>query len=141
MIVLDTNVLSELVRPSPSAALEGWIGSLSPTSVFISAITEAELRYGLALLPRGRRQQQLLVQVEAILVEDFAGRILPFDSSAASAYAEIAAARRLTGRPISQADAQIAAITASRGASLATRNVADFLDCGIELIDPWHRAV
>lgn len=93
MIVLDTNVLSELVRPSPLPAVESWIGSLSPTSVFISAITEAELRHGLALLPRGRQQQQLLVQVEAIPVEDFAGCILPFDSSAASAYADIAAAR------------------------------------------------
>ncbi len=138
MIVLDTNVLSELMRPTPSAAVEGWVGSQPVASIFISAITEAELRYGLALLPEGRRQRQLVAEAEAMLAEDFAGRILPFDSPAAAAYARIAAARRLSGRPISQADAQIAAIAASRGASLATRNVADFVGCGIDVVDPWN---
>jgi len=106
--------------------------------LFISAITEAELRHGLALLPESRRQSGLVAQAEAMLAEDFAERILPFDSPAASAYARIAAARRRSGRPISQADAQIAAIAASRGASLATRNIADFIDCGIAVIDPWN---
>lgn len=137
MILLDTNVLSELMRPTPSPAVEGWLSSQPAAGMFISSITEAELRYGLALLPAGRRQKQLVAQVEAMLAEDFAGRILPFDSPAATAYAHIAAARRRSGRPISQADAQIAAIAASRGASLATRNVADFVDCGIDVVDPW----
>lgn len=137
MIVLDTNVLSEMMRPTPSPAVEHWMGSRPAASLFISAITEAELRYGLALLPDGHRRRQLVAQAEAMLADDFAGRILPFDSSAASAYALIAAARRRAGRPISQADAQIAAIAASRGASLATRNVADFIDCGIDVVDPW----
>jgi predicted nucleic acid-binding protein len=138
MILLDTNVLSELMRPAPSAAVESWMSDQPVAGIFISAITEAELRYGLALLPDGQRQRRLITQVEAMLAEDFAGRILPFDSPAASAYARIAAARRLSGRPISQADAQIAAIAASRGASLATRNVADFIDCGIDVVDPWN---
>ena len=137
MILLDTNVLSELMRPAPSAAVENWISNQPAAAIFISAITEAELRYGLALLPDGRRQRQLVAQAEAMLTEDFAGRILPFDSPATCAYARIAAARRLSGRPISQADAQIAAIAASRGAAIATRNIADFRECGIDLVDPW----
>jgi toxin FitB len=139
MILLDTNVLSELMRPVPSAAVESWMSDQPVAGIFISAITEAELRYGLALLPDGQRQRRLVAQAEAMLAEDFAGRILPFDSPAASAYARIAAARRLAGRPISQADAQIAAVAASRGASLATRNVADFVDCGVEVVDPWNK--
>jgi toxin FitB len=138
MILLDTNVLSELMRPTPSAAVEKWMSRQPATGFFISAITEAELRYGLALLPKGRRQKQLVAAAEAMLAEDFAGRILPFDSAAAFAYAGLAAARRHAGRPIAQADAQIAAIAASRGASLATRNVSDFVDCGVDLVDPWN---
>ena len=131
MILLDTNVLSELMRPAPSVAVENWIGRQPVASIFISAITEAELRYGVA------RQVQLLAKIEAMLAEDFAGRILPFDSPAASAYADIAVTRRRLGRPMSQADAQIAAIASSRGASLATRNMDDFLDCVIDVVDPW----
>ncbi|MGE4482449.1 type II toxin-antitoxin system VapC family toxin [Acidocella sp.] len=139
MILLDTNVLSELMRPSPAPAVETWVSAQPAAGIFISAITEAELRYGLALLPDGQRRRRLLVQAQAMLAEDFAGRILPFDSAAAEAYAPIAAARRLAGRPISQADAQIAAIAASRGAALATRNVMDFTDCGITILDPWAK--
>ena len=137
MIVLDTNVVSELMRPMPSPAVETWMSAQPAAGMFISAVAEAELRYGLALLPEGQRQRRLLAQAEAMLAEDFAGRILPFDSAAAEAYAPIAAARRLAGRPISQADAQIAAIAASRGAAIATRNVTDFTDCGIVVLDPW----
>jgi predicted nucleic acid-binding protein len=138
VILLDTNVLSELMRPLPSAAVESWMSRQPVAGIFIAAITEAELRYGLALLPESQRRKRLFAQAEAMLAEEFAGRILPFDSPAASAYARIAASRRLSGRPISQADAQIAAIAASRGAALATRNVTDFLDCGVEVVDPWN---
>ena len=118
--------------------VERWLGRQPVAGTFISAITEAELRYGLALLPEGRRQRERVVQVEAMLAQNFAGRILPFDRPAAVAYARIAAARRRSGRPISQADAQIAAIAASRGASVATRDAPAFVDCGIDVVDPWN---
>ena len=139
MILLDTNILSELMRPTPEAAVEQWLASQPAASVFISAITEAELRYGLALMPSGKRRSALAVEIENMLGEDFSGRILPFDSPAAVAFAEIAAERRQAGQPISQADAQIAAIARSRGAALATRNVPDFEGCGVEIINPWTR--
>jgi len=141
MILLDTNVLSELMRPVPEEGVEQWLAAQPDASVFTSAITEAELRFGLALLPPGKRQFALAAVIEEMLRDDFSGRILPFDSSAAVAFAGIAATRRQAGRPISQADAQIAAIVRSRGAVLATRNVADFEDCGIEVIDPWKGTV
>jgi len=140
MILLDTNVLSELMRPVPSPAVERWLSRQPVAGTFIAAITEAELRHGLALLPDGQRQRALVAQAEAMLAQDFAGRILPFDSPAAAAYARIAAARRRARRPISQADAQIAAIAACRGASVATRDVAAFVDCGINVVDPWNEA-
>ena len=98
MILLDTNVLSELMRPTPEAAVERWLAEQPAASVFISAITEAELRYGVALLPSGERRSALAATIEAMLAEDFGGRILPFDSPAAIAFAEIATARR-QGRP------------------------------------------
>jgi predicted nucleic acid-binding protein len=123
--------------PKPSAVVDSWVSGQPAAGMFISAITEAELRYGIALPPDGQRQRRLLAQAEAMLAEDFAGRILPFDSAAAVAYAPIAAARRLAGHPISQADAQIAAIAASRGAAIATRNVSDFAECGITVLNPW----
>lgn len=138
MIVLDTNVLSETLRPTPSAGVMAWLRSEPAAALFTTTITEAELLYGVALLPPGRRRQLLTAVVEQIFAEDLAGRILPFDSAAARDYADIAAARRRSGRPISEADAQIAAITRSRGAALATRNVRDFAGCELRVIDPWR---
>ena len=138
MILLDTNILSELMRPAPEQGVEKWLADQPDASVFISAITEAELRYGVALLPSGkRRSTPLAAVIEDMLGEDFNGRILPFDSAAAVAFAEIAASRRQAGLPIAQADAQIAAIARSRGAALATRNVPDFEGCGIDVVNPW----
>ena len=137
MILLDTNVISELMRPVPSSVVESWMTGQPTASLFISAITEAELRYGLALLPEGQRRRNLLSQMEAMLAEDFAGRILPFDRSSAVTYAQITAARRHAGRPIAQLDAQIAAIAAARGAAVATRNIADFDGCGVVVLNPW----
>lgn len=140
MIVLDTNVVSELMRPSPAPAVEQWVATRPAASLFFSAVGEAELRYGVAILAAGRRRAALASAIEAMLREDFAGRVLPFDSAAARTYAEIAASRRATGRPVAQADAQIAAIARSRGMALATRNVRDFEGMGIELLDPWADA-
>ena len=125
------------MRAEPNHYVERWLGSQPDASIFISAITEAELRYGAALLPSSRRQSELTAEIDAMLKDDFRGRILPFDSLAAKTFAVVAAGRRRAGKPISQADAQIAAIARSRGASLATRNVDDFAGCEIEIINPW----
>jgi toxin FitB len=137
MIVLDTNVLSEALRPKPSAKVLDWMRSQPITALFSTTITEAEFYYGLALLPKGARRSPLESIVEPIFTQDLAGRVLPFDSSAAPEYASIAASRRHAGRPISQSDARIAAIVRSCRASLATCNVDDFSDCGLNIIDPW----
>ena len=138
MILLDTNVLSELMRPAPEPAVARWVGAQPSATLFLCAVTEAELRFGLALLRDGKRRDRLAQAVEGMLTEDFVGRILPFDSPAASAYARIAADRRAAGRPISQFDAQIASIARSRNAVLATRNLGDFEGCGVNVIDPWQ---
>ncbi len=137
MIVLDTNVVSEMMRPAPAGAVSGWFARNATSSLFTTALTQAEILYGLALLPAGQKRQALIAAAQAIFAEDLAGRILPFDSAAAAFYPDIAATRRQAGRPISQIDAQIAAIARSRGAALATRNVRDFVECGIAVIDPW----
>lgn len=137
MIVLDTNVISEVIRPDPSAEVTGWLARERSSNIFTTAITHAELLYGIELMPRGRRRFALEVAVTRILRELLVDRILPFDSDAAEMYARIAASRRVMGRPISEADAQIAAIVNSRGAALATRNTADFEHCGIKVLNPW----
>jgi hypothetical protein len=137
MIVLDTNVLSETLRPAPSARVLEWMRSEPASALFTTAITGSELLYGVALLPEGRRRQSLESVVGLIFAEDLAGRVSPFDSAAAREFADIAASRHRAGRPISEADACIAAIARSRGAALATRNVGDFAGCRLELIDPW----
>ncbi|MGQ9369238.1 type II toxin-antitoxin system VapC family toxin [Azospirillum sp. ST 5-10] len=139
MIVLDTNVLSELMRPAPSEAVFHWVAGRPAASLFTTTITQAEILFGLALLPEGRRRSDLLAAAEQMFAEDFAGRVLPFDAAAATAFAPIAAGRRQKGRPTGAFDAQIAAIATSRSAALATRNVADFQDCGLPIVNPWER--
>ena len=138
MIVVDTNVVSELMLPTPAEAVFEWASAREVTTLYVTTVSEAELRYGVALLPMGRRREQLLATVEAMLREDFAGRVLPFDRQAARAYAEVASSRRAAGRRIDPADCQIAAIARSIGASVATRNVRDFEGCGIDIINPWN---
>ena len=140
MILLDTNVVSELMRSSPDHAVEAWVADHPAEELFFSAVGEAELRYGVAVMPAGRRYDRLVSEIEAMLHEDFEGRVLPFDSGAAQAFAEVASARRAIGRPVPVADCQIAAIALSRGMAVATRNVRDFEDMGIEVIDPWAGA-
>lgn len=137
MIVLDTNVLSEGLRPRPSASVLQWMQSEPIAALFTTTITEAELFYGAALLPDGRRRRSLEAVIIQLLAMQFAGRILTFDSAAAREFADIAATRRRAGRPIGEADGRIAASARSRGAMLATRNVSDFADCGLTVIDPW----
>ena len=135
--LLDTNVVSELIRKSPEPAVAAWASSQPVEDLFFSAVSEAELRYGVALFPVGRRRDTLLFEVETMLRDAFEDRVLPFDSEAACAYGHIAARRRSSGRPVSPADCQIAAIAASRRMAVATRNVRDFEGMGIEIVDPW----
>jgi predicted nucleic acid-binding protein len=137
MTILDTNVLSEVIRSVPAAAVLRWLSTHPASGLFTTTITQAEILYGLALLPKGKRRAALQSAAETMFEEDFAGRVLPFDSDAARAFAHIAASRRASGRPIPQWDAQIAAITRSRGAAPATRNTGDFEHCGITLLNPW----
>ncbi len=139
-VLLDTNVVSELLRPSPNPIVEGWVAGRQAADLNFSAVGEAELRYGVAVLPAGRRRDALALAIEAILREDFEDRVLPFDSAAAREYADIAASRRAAGRPVAPADCQIAAIARSRDLTVATRNVRDFADMEIELVDPWAGA-
>jgi len=139
MIVLDTNVISELMRREPDPRVMAWIAEQPMAGVFTTTLTQAEIFYGLALLPEGRRDD-LLAAARPMFDVDLAGRVLPFDTDAAATYPEIAAGRKQGGKPISQIDAQIAAIVRSRGARLATRNVRDFADCGITVVDPWGAA-
>jgi predicted nucleic acid-binding protein len=136
VIVLDTNVLSEVVRLSPSPKVVRWLMEQGPVSVFTTAVTHAEMLYGLESLPAGKRRSVLQVALDKIFGE-FHGRILPFDEDAARGFAKIVAARDALGRPISQLDGMIAAIARSRHAALATRNVADFQDCGLRIVNPW----
>ena len=141
MIVLDTNVVSEETKLSPSETVLNWLDAQVPSEVFTTAITVAEVLYGVEALPPGKRRMSLLATVEKMFVEQFPGRILPFDEDAARAYATIIASRNAAGRPISQFDAMIAAIARTHRATVATRNIGDFEHCGLKLVDPWkHRA-
>ena len=138
MIVLDTNVVSEVTRLVPSATALEWLSRQPPPELFLTAISEAELLYGIEVLPAGRRRAAIALATARVLQQYFPDRILPFDSAAASEYALIVSTRRAAGAPISQLDAQIAAIARSRGAAVATRDVGGFTGCGIEVINPWR---
>ena len=137
MIVLDTNVLSEAMKPTPDPAVARWMIRERGRGLFTTAVSEAEIIYGITILPDGRRKRELETAAQGIFAL-FAGRIFPFDSAAAREFALIVADRRRAGRPIADFDAQIAAITRTRGMSLATRDVQDFASTGVQLIDPWQ---
>lgn len=139
MIVVDTNVVSELTRKAPAPQVISWLDSLAAGEVSTTAVTAAELLNGVARLPDGRRKTELSAAIRGLLGVDFAGRVLPFDAPAASRYADIVAHRERLGRAIGIADAQIAAICGTAGATLATRNTGDFRETGIELVDPWEQ--
>ncbi|MBN9020886.1 MAG: type II toxin-antitoxin system VapC family toxin [Rhizobiales bacterium] len=138
MIVLDTNVLLELMKPEASRAVLTWVGGQARDDLYTSAITLGEIMFGLEIMPHGRKRDVRLQLADEIFGIDFAGRILPFDVTAARAFAVIAATRRRAGRPIEMPDAQIAAIARAHRMAVATRNVADFADCGVDLINPWE---
>ncbi|HTC87281.1 MAG TPA: type II toxin-antitoxin system VapC family toxin [Bryobacteraceae bacterium] len=137
MIILDTNTLSETLKPAPSNILLRWLASQDTVSIYTTAISQAEMLYGVEALPPGKRRQHLAQVVEEIFAEDFAGRVLPFDQESAREFAKIVASRKAAGRPISQFDAMIAGIARSQSAAVATRNTGDFEHCGIRLINPW----
>lgn len=137
MILLDTNVLSETLRTAPDETVLRWLALQPRASLFTTTVTRAELLYGANVLPQGQRRELLAGAIRDIFNEDFAGRVMCFDNDAADAYGQIAAARKACGKPISQFDAMIAAIAKSRGATLATRNVKDFIECGLDIINPW----
>ena len=137
MIVLDTNVMSELMRPVVDPSVVKWSSGRSADELHSSAITLAEILYGIELLPEGRRKSELLAGAERLFEVVLGGRILPFDQQAARQFSKIAAGRRSHGRPIAEFDAQIASIAKANDAALATRNVSDFEGCGVRLINPW----
>lgn len=135
--LLDTNVLSELLRSAPEPMVLAWFAGQPSETLFVSAVTQAEMALGARLMPAGKKRATLQAALGAMFSEDFAGRILPFDSAAVPAYVDIVSARRATGRPIAQFDAQIAAIALNAGARLATRNLNDFENCGVTVVNPW----
>ena len=137
MIVLDTNVLSELMRPSPAPAVEQWLASHLASELYTTVLSQVEVLFGIELMAKGRKRSELLTVAQAMFDEDFADRVLPLDREAALVLPEIMAHRRSIGQPIDLIDLQIAAIARSRGAKVATRNTPDFLHCGVPLINPW----
>jgi len=137
VIILDTNVLSEVIKEAPSNRVMDWLARHSSSELFTTSITQAEVLCGLELLPAGRKRTTLEVAVERIFAQAFEGRILPFDSGAAAAFSKIAAARQAAGRPATDFDIQIAAIAVVHGAAVATRNTRDFEGCGISVLNPW----
>ena len=141
MIVLDTSVVSELTRARPAPEVLAWLDRQDTGRLFVTAVTEAEMRAGIALLLGGWRRDGLATAADQLFGEMFGRRVLAFDAAAARPYAEIAAKRRVARRPISQADCQIAAIARSNGMAVATRDVEGFSGCGIKVIGPWEGEV
>lgn len=139
MIILDTNIISELMKGNKCAEnVYNWIAQENVNNLFTTTITQAEILYGIAILPKGKKQTELRKRANLMFEEDFKNRIIPFDQKAAVAFAKIASQRRKIGQPISQADAQIAAICYSYQATIATRNIDDFINCDLDIINPWN---
>ncbi len=135
--LIDTNVLSEMLRADPDDSVALWFAHQDAAALFTSAVTQAEMLLGARLLPAGRRRAALESAIHALFAEDLANRVIAFDERAVPSYVDIVVARRASGRPIAQFDAQIAAIARSQRMSVATRDTAGFAGCGIGLVDPW----
>jgi len=140
VIVLDTNVISELMRAEPEPRVVAWVAAQPRALLYTTYINQIEIMYGVGALPDGRRRTALAVVAEAIFAEDFAERILPFGAAAAARYPGIVLARRQAGTPIEGFDALIAAIALGAGARVATRDTGGFAGCGVGLIDPWSES-
>ncbi len=140
MIVLDTNIISELMRPQPNPAVVAWVAAQPRSSLYTTSVSEAELFYGICAMPEGRRRSGLAAGAEALFAEEFAGRVLPFSGAAARRYVDIVITRRQAGKPIEAFDALIAATALVAGAAVATRDVGGFEGCGLTLINPWEAA-
>ncbi len=138
MIVLDTNVLSELMRPEPESAVVQWTERQPRASLYLASISQAEILLGIAVLPEGKRRTLLLQTAQAMFAEEFGGRILPLSEAAAPHYAVIVSTRRAAGKPIAAFDALIAATARAAGAAVATRDVDGFIDCGVRVLNPWR---
>jgi len=138
VILLDTNVLSELMKPHPQAEVIAWLNDMDTTQLWLSTITIAEIEYGLQVIPDGARRTRLRHRFEGFLDSAFAGRVLDFGFRPAVVYGEIMSHRRVEGRPMRVPDGQIASIALSRGLKVATRNIRDFEDCGLDLINPFE---
>lgn len=138
MIVLDTNVVSEALRPAPSSHVQAWVEARLQVPLYVTTVSQAEMLLGARLLPSGKRRARLESAIDAMFEVEFRERVLTFDTAAARMFATIVADRQRLGRPIGYMDAQIAAIARSNGASVATRDVEGFADCGITVIDPWQ---
>lgn len=137
MILLDTNVVSALMAPHPPSAVLGWLDGQQTAHLYLSTITIAEIGYGIAILPPGKRHRALAERFERFVAAGFEHRILPFDEVAAGLYGAIMAARKRRGRPMAVLDGQIAAITRANRFVLATRNGRDLEECGIEVVNPF----
>ena len=138
MILLDTNVISEAMRPSPEPAIMAWLNSLNPSELWTCTIVIAEIYSGLDLMPAGKRQLQLFERAEVMFERFFGPRILTLDLPAARAYGTVLKVRRAKGAPIDEMDALLAATAHAHCATLATRNAAHFRDCGIQVLNPWQ---
>ena len=138
MILLDTNILSETMKPGGDTRVQRWLDSFAQTDFFLATPVIAELRFGLALLPEGRRKEALAKACDAIEYELFAGRILSFDLRAAHAFAMLRARRRLLGKPLPVMDGMVASIAQAHAMTLATRNVADYTDLGLPIVNPFE---
>jgi predicted nucleic acid-binding protein len=137
VIVLDTNVISELMRSQPHAGVVAWVGAQPRGSLYTTSVNEAELFYGISAMPEGKRRRGLAAGADALFAEEFAGRVLPFGGAAARRYGDVVMHRRRAGRPIEAYDALIAAVALAAGAVVATRDVGGFEDCGLTLVNPW----
>jgi toxin FitB len=138
MIIVDTNVVAEMMRASPAPAVVSWLNDQEASTLFLTTITIGEIGYGLEILPRGRRRLQLEQGFERVITKAFTGRILVFDEEAARYYGVVMGRRKEIGHPMSTLDGQIASIARAKGSAVATRNVRHFIECGVEIVNPFE---